>query len=466
MLFNSLIFPFFLFCVLTLYWCLNKKRHRNLLLLFASYLFYGLWDYRFIALIVFSSTVNYFCGLAIARQKSGVRSKYILFISLICNLGLLGFFKYFNFFAQSFESFLVLLGVYADWPTLNIILPVGISFYTFQSLSYTIDVYRGKCPVCKDALSFFLFVAFFPQLVAGPIERANRLLPQFQKENKFDKKRAELGLRYILYGFFLKLAIADNLALVVNPVYADVNAYSGLEILFAVYCFAFQIYGDFAGYSYIAIGTASLFNIHLRQNFRSPYFSQSVKEFWTRWHMSLMSWFKDYFYIFSLGGKKVPPKRHKFNVLTTFTVSGLWHGANWTFIFWGLMNGAFYFFGDFFKGKNFILKVLNVLITFHLICLGWIFFRAEDLSQGFELCARILSSSNFSIETLMVFSNLILFILLSSLLIAEYVQRKQKDIVYIDRFSRPVRFGAYYMTGLLIFFAGQFSRVPFIYFQF
>ena len=348
---------------------------------------------------------------------------------------------------------------------MHIILPVGISFYTFQTLSYTIDVYRGKCPVCRDPLTFFLFVAFFPQLVAGPIERARRLIPQLEASKTFNARNAEQGLRYILYGYFLKLVVADNLARIVDTVYRDPYAHSGWDLILATYSFAFQIYGDFAGYSYIAIGSAALFGINLCQNFRSPYFAMSIKEFWTRWHISLSTWFKDYVYIWALRGSRVTPLRRVCNVIATFTLSGLWHGANWTFLFWGLLNGSFYFLPAVFRQRHPICSLVNTLVTFNLICVGWIFFRAENLVAAFQILRTIVTDPFPKLELLGI-SEALLLLNLALLLIFEFIQRNREDVIVLDRFPRFVRWGAYYLMALLIFFTGQFSRVPFIYFQF
>jgi D-alanyl-lipoteichoic acid acyltransferase DltB (MBOAT superfamily) len=390
MLFNSLEFPVFLLLVLTIHWSLKNLRHRNLFLLIASYFFYGWWSKIFLSLIIISSAVDYWCGLKLEICKLPRNRKLILAVSLVINLGILGTFKYLNFFVDNFEAFLTTVGFRPDWPTLNIILPVGISFYTFQTLSYTIDVYRRKIPACKSVVDFFLFVAFFPQLVAGPIERAVNLLPQIQNRRSFDENLAKIGLRHILWGFVLKSVLADNLAPIVDAAYGNIAQESALDLLLAAYFFAFQIYGDFAGYSHIAIGSAALLGIRLTQNFNSPYLALSVKEFWTRWHISLSSWFREYVYIFTLGGNRVSKYRHTLNILLTFLVSGFWHGANWTFIIWGLLHGIFYFLKKPFQKDHALACLGNFLVTFHLVCFGWIFFgplpcnRQAKLSPGFS----------------------------------------------------------------------------------
>ena len=465
MSFKSLTFPGFLLLILAIYWILPRRSYRNALLLFASYIFYSWWDYRFLTLILISSFVDYFCGLRLSSEKNPSRRKLLLAASLFCNLTILGFFKYFNFFAESLESLLLLGGFKPDWTTMHIILPVGISFYTFQTLSYTIDVYRGKCPVCRDPLTFFLFVAFFPQLVAGPIERARRLIPQLDAPRTFNTGKAEQGLRYILYGYFLKIVVSDNLAGIVDAAYSDPYAHSGWDLILATYGFAFQIYGDFAGYSYIAIGSAALFGINLCQNFRSPYFAMSIKEFWTRWHISLSTWFKDYVYIWAFRGSRVTPLKRVCNVIATFTLSGLWHGANWTFLFWGLLNGTFYFIRPVFRQRHPVCSFVNTLVTFNLICLGWIFFRAKDLETAFQIC-RMIFLNPFPQAALIGYSEALLLLNLCLLLVFEFIQRNREDVVTLERFPRFVRWGVCYLTALLVFFTGQFDRVSFIYFQF
>ncbi len=322
MLFNSVEFFLFLPVVFCLYWSL-APRAQNVLLLAASYLFYGSWDWRFLGLIILSSFTDYIAGEKIAN---GSRPKAWLLLSLVVNLGALVVFKYLDFGIESLSELLMLFGVTPHLPTLRIVLPVGISFYTFQTLSYTIDIYFGKGKATNDPIAFFTFVAFFPQLVAGPIERATSLLPQFLTTRRFDASLAADGARQILYGMFLKVVIADNLAPIVDAAYGDPSNTSGLTLLLATYAFAFQIYGDFAGYSHIAIGCSRLFGVSLRRNFAYPYFSSNAREFWQRWHMSLSTWFRDYCYI-PLGGNRCSVLRSKFNVFVTFLLSGLWHGA-------------------------------------------------------------------------------------------------------------------------------------------
>ena len=348
MLFNSVTFAVFLPIVFLLYWFIFQRKFKiqNILLVVASYFFYGWWDWRFLSLLILSSLTDFVIGIKISSQlkkeKRAVTSpKFWLIVSLVTNLGILGFFKYFNFFIESFVSLLAQFGISQSYATLNIILPVGISFYTFQTLSYTIDIYRRKIEPTKDIVSFFAFVSFFPQLVAGPIERATNLLPQFNKKRIFDYEKAVVGMRQILWGLFKKIVIADNCAVYVNMVFENPQDQTGSTLLLGAIFFAFQIYGDFSGYSDIAIGTARLFGFNLMQNFAFPYFTRDIAEFWRCWHISLTTWFRDYLYI-PLGGSRVSKTKLVRNTFIIFIVSGFWHGANWTFIVWGAFHALLF----------------------------------------------------------------------------------------------------------------------------
>ncbi|MBU4332951.1 MAG: MBOAT family protein, partial [Candidatus Omnitrophica bacterium] len=343
MLFNSIEFAVFLPIVFVLYWFLsgNNLKARNIILLVSSYIFYGWWDWRFLSLIVFSSLVDYLVGLGLSKSDARITRKILLLTSIIVNIGLLGFFKYFNFFIDSFTNAFTLFGFEFNSQRLNIILPVGISFYTFQTLSYSIDVYKRKISPTKDIVAFFAFVSFFPQLVAGPIERAANLLPQFYTKRIFDNRKAVDGMRQILWGLFKKVVIADNCANFVNDVFANHSIYNGSTLFIGVIFFAFQIYCDFSGYSDIAIGTSRLFGFNLMRNFAFPYFSRDIAEFWRRWHISLSTWFRDYIYI-PIGGSKGSAWQKVRNVFVIFIISGLWHGANWTFVVWGLLNALYF----------------------------------------------------------------------------------------------------------------------------
>ena len=394
MLFNSLTYFFFLTIVFGLYWSFLKKNFRwqNLFLFIASYCFYGWWDVRFLVLIFISSSVDFFLGQAIFSQPDKTKKLHLLWVCLFINLGMLGFFKYYNFFVDSFSFLLTNLGFQPHIKTLRLILPVGISFYTFQSLSYSIDIYRGKIQPTKKFISFMTFVSFFPQLVAGPIQRASDLLPQFLKARTFKRDHLISGFRLILYGLFKKMVIADRLAYFVDHIYNSSEKYDETVLLAATFLFGFQIYCDFSGYSDIAIGSARLLGFDLTQNFRTPYLTKSFKEFWQRWHISLSTWFRDYVYI-PLGGNRVSQSRWIFNILVTFTISGLWHGASSTFIIWGFLHG-FYLVSEHFVSKFVTLPKsfswIGFVITFVIVNLSWVFFRANTLEQSLH----ILSGSN------------------------------------------------------------------------
>ena len=393
MLFNSIEFFLFLPMVFVLYWFVFNKnlKTQNFLLLLSSYIFYGWWDLRFLSLIFLSSIVDYFIGLNLPNLNSNRKQKLLLFCSVAFNLTLLGFFKYYNFFVDSWINLLNSIGyqIKSIW-TLNIILPVGISFYTFQTMSYTIDVYRKKLKPTKNFLSFASFVSFFPQLVAGPIERASNLLPQMLKKREFKYEQGVQGFRLILWGLFKKVVIADSIAPTVENIFTNYQDFGGVTLWLGAIYFAFQIYCDFSGYSDIAIGTSKLFGIELISNFKFPYFSRNIGEFWRRWHISLSTWFRDYMYI-PLGGSKEGKWKSIRNIFLIFLVSGLWHGANWTFVFWGLFHSIL-FLPSFFLQTNrkFVSSIIGennyfptlkeffqVLTTFISVTIGWVFFRIK-----------------------------------------------------------------------------------------
>jgi len=478
MLFNSLEFAIFLPIVFILYWFITNKNLtiQNILLLIASYVFYGWWDWRFLSLIIFSSFVDYYVGIGLSKTEENSKRKLLLWTSILVNIGFLGFFKYYNFFAESFSDAFTLLGNPIDTARLNIILPVGISFYTFQTLSYSIDVYKRKLEPTKDIISFFAFVSFFPQLVAGPIERATNLLPQFYKKRVFEYHKAVDGMRQILWGLFKKVVIADNCAMYANDIFTNYDDYSGSTLVLGAFFFAFQIYGDFSGYSDIAIGTSRLFGFNLMQNFAFPYFSRDIAEFWRRWHISLSSWFRDYLYI-PLGGSHGATWMKIKNTFIIFIVSGFWHGANWTFIIWGFLN-ALYFLplmllkknrvnigvvasGNFFPSLK---EIVNILITFSLTLIAWIFFRADNIQHAFAYLIKIFSNSLFSFPEIYP-RNILLFILL--LIFIEWIQRKKQHALQINDTEIPYffRWTGYFILLLLIFFFGG-SQQEFIYFQF
>jgi len=406
LLFNSIEFLVFLPIVFILYWFVFNKnlKIQNVLILLSSYVFYGWWDYRFLSLIFLSTIVDYIIGLNIPKQNSEKKQKLLLWSSVLFNLSVLGFFKYFNFFVESWIDLLNSIGyeIKSVW-TLNIILPVGISFYTFQTMSYTIDIYKKKLEPTKDFISFASFVSFFPQLVAGPIERASNLLPQILRKREFQYEQGVQGLRLIVWGMFKKVVIADSLAPLVNDIFGNFQNFDGGTLWLGAIYFSFQIYCDFSGYSDIAIGTSKLFGFELMSNFKFPYFSRNIGEFWRRWHISLSTWFRDYLYI-PLGGSKEGKWKSIRNVFIIFLVSGFWHGANWTFIFWGGFH-AILFLPSFISNTNrkytssiiaentllpSIKEFLQVIITLILVTLGWVFFRSESIELSFEYLMKMI----------------------------------------------------------------------------
>ncbi|OGD78121.1 MAG: acyltransferase [Candidatus Coatesbacteria bacterium RBG_13_66_14] len=478
MSFNSIIFAVFLPIVFALYWSLNRAplKLQNLLVIVASYVFYGWWDWRFLGLIFVSSLTDYLVGRGLARTEDPRRRKALLVASLVVNFALLGFFKYFNFFADSFASLLTGLGMQVNPSSLAVILPVGISFYTFQTLSYTVDVYRRKVEPTRDPIAFFAFVSFFPQLVAGPIERARNLLPQFARRREFDLERAKDGMRQILGGLFKKICIADFVARSVNTIFTTYARQDGIVLLGGVFLFAVQIYCDFAGYSDIAIGTARLFGFDLMRNFAYPYFSRNIAEFWRRWHVSLSSWFRDYVY-YPLGGPFGSKARQVFGILVTFTLSGLWHGANWTFVFWGFLNGCYYVplilaknpphhKGVVAKGRRLPTagELFGMLGTFGLVLLGWVFFRSETFADALAYLGRMFSAPYVS----GVWHGALLQPVAVSVafFVAEWIQRRRAHVMDLARAPRPLRWAAYYAVFLVAALFGTFGGQEFIYFQF
>ena len=484
MLFNSIEFTIFLPVIFVLYWFVTNKnlKLQNLLLLSASYFFYAWWDWRFLSLIIFSSTIDYIVGLKLLESTDERKRKILLLTSIFVNIGFLGFFKYFNFFSESFVQAFTLLGQPFEASRLNIILPVGISFYTFQTLSYTIDVYRRKIEPTKDIIAFFSFVSFFPQLVAGPIERATNLLPQFYKKRNFDYLKAVDGLKQILWGLFKKVVIADNCAIIANDIFANYASYSGSTLVLGAVFFAFQIYGDFSGYSDIAIGTARLFGFNLMQNFAFPYFSRDIAEFWRRWHISLSTWFRDYLYI-PLGGSRGSTNKKIRNIFIIFIVSGFWHGANWTFIIWGALN-AIYFLPLLLLSRNrdnlniagegkvlpSIRETVNILLTFSLTVFAWIFFRAESVTHAFSFINHICNNLYIEIPNILAVGKFHLFITCILILIfttIEWMGREGKYAIerYSSNWKRGAKWGFYYLIIIAIFIYSK-NQQEFIYFQF
>ena len=508
MLFNSLEFAFFLPIVFLLYWFLtpsgtNGPRYslfhywhvseqtalniQNAFVLVASYIFYGWWDWRFLLLIAFTSFCSWGSGLLIGQASSHTKAKAWMIANIILNLGILAVFKYYDFFVSEFGQ---LFGISTDSLLLRIILPVGISFYTFQALSYSIDVYRGKIEPTKDIIAFFAFIAFFPQLVAGPIERATNLLPQFLQKRTFSYDQATDGMRQILWGLFKKIVVADNCATYVDQVWSTYDTQSGSTLLLAAVLFTFQIYGDFSGYSDIAIGTAKLFGIKLMRNFNNPYFSRDIAEFWRRWHISLTTWFRDYVYIPLEGSRpEIPanipnPDRYKKliiirNTFVIFLLSGFWHGANWTFIVWGAYH-ALLFLPLILLGKNrkytnqvaegLLLptwrETLQILITSLLVVIGWIIFRAETITQAWEYLYGMCTTSIFSlpwIESAKTFLPIPIVLLIAILF--EWLNRNKNHSLEIHSLKTPLRWVIYvFFCCLVLVFGAQ--PETFIYFQF
>ena len=484
MLFNSLDFAIFLPIVFVLYWFVTNKniKVQNFLIVLASYLFYGLWDWRFLSLILFSTVVDYLVGINLGKAEGAIKRKVLLWTSISVNLGFLGFFKYYNFFLDNFVSAFSLFGREMHVGSLNIILPVGISFYTFQTLSYSIDVYKRKLEPTKDFLAFAAFVSFFPQLVAGPIERATHLLPQFYKERNFDYTFAVDGMRQILWGLFKKVVVADNCAYFANIIFNNSTDYSGSTLLIGALFFTFQIYGDFSGYSDIAIGTSRLFGFDLMQNFKFPYFSRDIAEFWRRWHISLSTWFRDYLYI-PLGGSRGGKWMQIRNTFIIFIVSGFWHGANWTFVVWGALN-AFYFLPLLLLNRNrsnldivaqgslfpSLREFSSVFITFSLTVFAWIFFRAEDIQHAIQYIAEIFSTSIIKFPELKLdFKLVITCIMLGIFLITEWISREKKHALEVHN-SLWANFTIYrrlvYIALVFAIFSFSGGEQQFIYFQF
>jgi alginate O-acetyltransferase complex protein AlgI len=481
MLFNSLEFLIFFPVVVIIFFAI-PHRFRWILLLSASYYFYMSWKAEYVLLIIASTLIDYYAGLKMGSTPEIGRRKNYVILSILSNLIFLFSFKYFNFFNDSFREFLNYLNIFYDVPSFNLLLPVGISFYTFQSLSYSIDVYRGEREPERHLGYFALYVAYFPQLVAGPIERSKRLLPQFYQEHKFDYHRVTDGLQLMLWGFFKKIVIADRLAIYVNEVYNNPADYYGLHIILATYFFAFQIYCDFSGYTDIAIGAAKIMGIDLMKNFDRPYFSKSIAEFWKRWHISLSTWFKDYLYV-SMGGNRVFKWRWYYNLFVVFLISGFWHGANWTFIIWGALHGFYMVFAIWtkklrFKATNsnlFIRLIFNnkyakIFFTFHLVFFGWMIFRSNSMADVFILINNALEINFSQLATLKLSTSWYEFtITIFSLLILEFVHFLQGrySISKIIN-NRPIflRYALYYVVIFYILIFGQFDQTDFIYFQF
>ncbi len=478
MLFNSFEFLLFLPTVFLLYWFVFRERRvQNMFIVVCSYIFYGWWDWKFLFLIAFTSLCSYISGILIERHDGRRQLQQCISASnIIINLIILGVFKYYNFFVDNIAVITRSFGHELDWPTLNIVLPVGISFYTFQALSYTIDVYRGNIRATHDPIEFFAYISFFPQLVAGPIERATNLLPQFQSRRSFDYGKAVDGCRQMLWGFFKKMVVADNCAIVVNKYWDSYDMYPGAQLLVVAVLFSFQIYCDFSGYSDIAIGSARLLGFNLKRNFHYPYFSRDISEFWRRWHISLMTWFRDYIY-FPLGGSRCSRAKVIRNTVIVFLVSGLWHGSDWTFVIWGLYHALlialFMTLGLRHKyehvaayGKKLpsLKELSQIMLTFLLVVVGWIIFRSEDMVQAAGFLSQMLS------PTLLDFIGLhdtpVLFYCLAVIII-EWIQRDKEHALDVGAVkSRFTRYAIYTAVVYAIYVYAPKEMSEFIYFQF
>lgn len=482
MFFNSFHFLVFFPTVVLLYFAL-PHRFRWILLLIASYYFYMCWKAEYLILILVSTLIDYYAAIQMAKcpLKSRGRKKFLL-LSLVANLGLLFSFKYFNFFNTSLREIFDSLNVFYDVPAFDVLLPVGISFYTFQTLSYSIDVYRGDRDPERHLGIFALYVAFFPQLVAGPIERSTRLLPQFFEKHPFDYQRVTDGIKLMMWGFFKKLVIADRLAVLVNQVYNNPTDYTGIPLIAATYAFAFQIYCDFSGYSDIAIGSAQVLGYDLMTNFRRPYFARSISEFWKRWHISLSTWFRDYLYL-TLGGNRVSKWRWYYNLIVVFLISGLWHGANWTFVVWGALHGSYLVLSiwtqEIRKRMATLTRIdraprlhhgLKILITSHLVIFAWIFFRANSLSDAWYIVTHLFAGWELKFGYGMGLGKEELLVALIAIAIMEIVhigQERMRIRTWLSVKPLWVRWSLYYgITLAIMMFRAHTSTLEFIYFQF
>lgn len=473
MFFNSLDFAIFLPIVFIVYWFITNRnlKLQNFIIVLASYVFYGWWDWRFLSLIIFSTIIDYSIGIRLSKEEKQLKRKILLLTSIGVNLGLLGFFKYFNFFIESFNAAFASAGIHTNMSSLNIILPVGISFYTFQTMSYTIDIYRNKIEHTKSILAFMAFVSFFPQLVAGPIERASHLLPQFLKNRKFDYKQASSGIKLIVWGFFKKVVIADNAAQLVNEIFKNYPNESYISLIVGAILFAFQIYCDFSGYSDIAIGLGRILGFDLTYNFKFPYFSSNIREFWNRWHISLSSWFRDYIYI-PLGGNKVSQYRVLFNTFCVFVLSGFWHGANWTFVFWGFLHALFFMpiilLRDRFPKENFsmnIKRISFIFANFGLVCLAWVFFRAENIQDAFLYLRQIFTLTGGQ-NTFMKTNTYLLMTIITGVGILVLLALELRTLMRRKDEIQFSSIGLITIVLLILFFGAFKNQADFIYFQF
>ncbi|MHA8065589.1 MBOAT family O-acyltransferase [Aquirufa sp. ROCK2-A2] len=485
MLFNSIHYLIFLPIVYTIFWLIpysknfkNIIQKQNFLLLISSYIFYAFWDIRFLLLLIFSTFLDYFSGLKIYHSENPRNKKIWFWISIISNLSVLLVFKYFNFFVANISNSFESIGIHVNIITLQIALPVGISFYTFHGISYVIDIFQNKTEPEKNLLNYSLFVCFFPLLVAGPIERAQHLIPQLKTLKKFNRQQSVMGLQQILWGFFKKIVIADNCAIYVNQIFNNYNEHNSLTLLLGAVLFSFQIYGDFSGYSDIALGSARLFGIELLNNFNYPYFSKNIADFWKRWHISLTSWFRDYLYI-PMGGNRVSKLKQIYNTIVVFTVSGFWHGANWTYIFWGFLNSIFILPNNLAlklpafhnQQSSFTHKMVSsfqIAFNFLLISLIWVFFRSPDIGSAFDFIFQIFTKDFSIMISLMGKRHLSqVLILIFSFYAFEFIGRKHLCPLYQANLwkSKTLKWIFYYMIIFLILYYYR-GNSEFIYFQF
>ena len=475
MLFNSLEFLVFLPIIFAWYWMWQKQKLslQNGLLLVASYYFYACWDWRFLFLLMFSTGLDYLAGLMMQKAKSEAYRKFWFWLTISVNIGFLGIFKYYNFFIDSFANLLQDVGFQAHYWTLNVILPVGISFYTFHGLSYVIDIYNKRIEPEHNFVEYALFVSYFPLLVAGPIERATHLLPQIKQKRKFEYHKAIQGVKQIFWGLFKKVVVADNCAFFVNQIFNNANGYSAAELWLGSILFAFQIYGDFSGYSDIALGTSKLFGIDLLRNFNFPYFSKDIADFWRRWHISLSTWFRDYLYI-PLGGSRGAKWQSIRNTFIIFLVSGFWHGANWTFIIWGLIHALLFMplllsnsNRSSLKNEHYSYKDFpKIGITFIFVCLAWVFFRADNLSEAWTYILGMFDFTRFDISLFYKNANYTLISLLCLISICWLVFTEWQNVKKNNYEIQLSKLNLFILI-LMIFFMGAFkNQLSFIYFQF
>ena len=475
MLFNSIGFFMFLPIVFIGYWLLQKQKlsYQNGLLLAASYYFYSCWDWRFLFLLMFSTGLDYVAGLMMERTTSEANRKFWFWLTISVNIGFLGVFKYYNFFVDSFANLLTSFGFEPHFWTLNVILPVGISFYTFHGLSYVIDIYKRRIQPEHNFIEYALFVSYFPLLVAGPIERATHLLPQIKKKREFEYSKAIQGVKQIIWGLFKKVVVADNCAFFANQIFNNASDYSSAELWLGSVLFAFQIYGDFSGYSDIALGTSKLFGIDLLRNFNFPYFSKDIADFWRRWHISLSNWFRDYLYI-PLGGSRGSKWLSIRNTFIIFIVSGFWHGANWTFIVWGLIHALLFLplllsnsNRNSLKDEKYSFRDFpKIIVTFIFVCLAWVFFRADTLTDAFSYIVGMFDLSSFDVSLFYKNSKYSLISLICLVSIFWLVFTEWKNVKK-NNYEIQLSKGNLVVLLLLIFFMGAFkNQMSFIYFQF